>query len=112
VFQVEGLKSRDGLSLRINDMNGQRRTAWVVDLGRAVALTSAIVASIGGAAVARENFSTVDIPPAPEGLKVDGDLADWDPNTFVETFYDRSLYPNFSLRIALLQEARGLGLLL
>lgn len=108
MFQVEGLKSRDGLSLRINDMNGQRRTAWVVDLGRAVALTSAIVASIGGAAVARENFSTVEIPPAPEGLKVDGDLADWDPNTFVETFYDRSLYPNFSLRIALLQDARGL----
>ena len=45
---------------------------------------------------------------AQAGIAIDGDLAEWDQNGFIETSYDRSLYPNFSLRIGFLHDAGGL----
>ena len=77
-------------------MQAQRRTAV-----SAAVLVAAIVTGVGGVGLARENFSAVDVPPARAGIVIDGDLPEWDQNGFIETFYDRSLYPNFSLWIGL-----------
>lgn len=57
---------------------------------------------------ARENFSTVEIVPAPRQVKLDGDLREWPAAALIESFYDQSLYPNFSLRIGWMYDARAL----
>jgi hypothetical protein len=62
----------------------------------------------GSAVLARENFSEVDVLPAPGRVAVDGDLKDWPAAALVETFYDLSLYPNFSMRIGFLHDDKAL----
>lgn len=61
-----------------------------------------------GMVLARENFPEVDVLPVEGKVKVDGDLKEWPPAAFVETFYDLSLYPNFSMRIGFLYDAKAL----
>ena len=65
--------------------------------------------ALGGFAVgARENFPAVDVVPVAKSVTLDGDLKEWDPAAFVETFYDLSLYPNFSMRLAFQYDAKAL----
>ncbi len=66
------------------------------------------LALLGVAASARENFSAVDIVPAPKAVTLDGDLREWDQSGFVETCYDPSLYPNFSLHLGFMYDAKAL----
>lgn len=61
-----------------------------------------------GSAQARENFAEIDIVPAGKSVVIDGDLKEWDQSGFVETFYDRSLYPNFSMRFGFMYDTSGL----
>ena len=64
---------------------------------------------LGALAVqARENFPAVDIVPAPRQVKLDGDLREWPAAVFIESFYDQSLYPNFSLRVGFMYDAQAL----
>lgn len=59
-------------------------------------------------APARENFSAIDIVPAVKPVTLDGNLADWDQSGFIESFYDQSLYPNFSMRLGFMYNAQAL----
>lgn len=57
---------------------------------------------------ARENFREVDIVPVAGKVIVDGDLKDWDQSGFIDTFYELSMYPNYSMRIGFMHDAEAL----
>ena len=65
------------------------------------------VAAFSGAE-AREGFSEVQAVPPPGKVAVDGDLKDWDVSGSIETFYDESLLPNFSAKLAFMHDAGAL----
>ncbi|MFA6292014.1 MAG: hypothetical protein WC637_09550, partial [Victivallales bacterium] len=56
---------------------------------------------------ARENFREVDIVPAAGKVIVDGDLKEWDQSGFIDTFYELSMYPNYSMRIGFMYDAEA-----
>lgn len=74
---------------------------------RLLLLLGACLVCQTGAVSARDNFSEVDIPPA-NALTIDGDLRDWDQNSLVETFFERSMYPNFSVKAGFRYDRKGL----
>ena len=60
------------------------------------------------AASARENFREVDIVTVAGKVIVDGELKDWDQSGFIDTFYELSMYPNYSMRIGFMYDADAL----
>ena len=63
---------------------------------------------LAGAAAAREGFREIQAVPAPGEVTIDGDLKDWDLSGAIETFYDESLLPSFSVKLAMMYNANAL----
>ena len=61
-----------------------------------------------GTAEAREGFSEIHAVPPPGKVAVDGGLKDWDLSGAIETFYDESMLPSFSMKLALMYDAGAL----
>ncbi len=56
---------------------------------------------------ARDGFSEIQVVPVPGKVTVDGDLKDWDLSGAIETFYDESMLPNFSVKLAFMYDAEA-----
>lgn len=67
-----------------------------------------VLLSLAAPASAREGFQEVKAVPAPRKVVIDGDLKDWDLSGAIETFYDESLLPSFSVKVAFMYDADAL----
>jgi hypothetical protein len=61
---------------------------------------------------AREGFNEIQAVPVPGKVAIDGDLKDWDLSGAIETFYDESMMPSFSVKLAFKKNADGKGYVL
>ena len=57
---------------------------------------------------ARQGFNEIQAVPVPGKVAIDGDLNDWDLSGAIETFYDESMIPSFSVKLAFMYDADAL----
>jgi hypothetical protein len=82
----------------LKENSRMKRTIWLVLL----------LLSLACPAAAREGFQEILAVPVPGKVAIDGDLKDWDLSGAIETFYDESMMPSFSVTLAFMYDADAL----